>query len=191
MNAGIVLAAGGDSGREPWQLRDWRGRPALQWAIDRATAADLEAVEVVLGAAADEIIESLELHETTVVVDLQWQQGPASWLRVGLDALMDEPALEWAVFIPGDMPDIPAELLNRLLEATSRGKPVVVPRYRYTVGYPVAVARSLWERIIGTGAGDLLSLLAAHPDWVEEVWVETRVPARVSGDQEPARRKSG
>lgn len=191
MKAGIVLAAnnGGEAG--PWQLQEWRGRPALQWAIDRALAAKLDTVEVVLGAGADEIIENLEFAEATVVIDLQWQQGPASWLRVGLDALMDEPALEWALLIPGDMPGIPDELLDRLLEATGRGKPVVMPRYRYTPGYPVALARPLWERIVGAGAGDLLSLLAAHPDWVEEVWVETRVPVRVGVDDEPAGRQSG
>jgi molybdenum cofactor cytidylyltransferase len=98
---------------------------------------------------------------------------------VGLDALTRLSRADAALVVLGDQPDVRppwSRRWSRRMRATHAR--AVVPKYRYSWGNPVLLDRRLWTRIMSLegdeGAGRLLQ---AHPEWVEEVWVE-RLPPR-------------
>ena len=87
--AALILAAGSSTrfGDEPKQLADWTGVPLLQHVVSMVQAWPVDEIYVVLGSQSEEILESVDLSGTTVVENLGWEEGLASSVRVGLDAL--------------------------------------------------------------------------------------------------------
>lgn len=184
--AALVLAAGGSSrlGR-PKQLEPWGGDTTLLEQIVASTRGyAVDEVWVVLGAASDEIIDTVDLEECSVVENPEWEEGIASSLRVGLDALTRLSRVDRALIVIGDQPEVDPGVVAALLERSERsGSPVVVPKYRYTWGNPVVVDRSLWPRLMSlSGDEGAMRLFRAHPEWVEEVWFEQLPPRDVDTD---------
>jgi molybdenum cofactor cytidylyltransferase len=108
----------------------------------------------------------------------EWEEGLAASLRVGLDALTRMSRAEAAFIVLGDQPEIPEEVPAKLIAAWQGGRHLaVVPKYRYASGNPVLVSRELWPRLMSlTGDEGARRLLQAHPEWVEEVWIESLPP---------------
>lgn len=192
--AALVLAAGGSSrlGR-PKQLLEWRGRPLLSWIVEAVWQWPVAVVAVVIGAYEDEILESVEFGESIIVINPEWEEGLASSLRVGLDALTREPAVERAFIALGDQPGIPSDLPQALIEAMEEsGRPAAVPRYRYQRANPVLVERRLWDRLMSLeGDSGASRLLQAHPEWVTEVRVDHLPPRDVDTPEDAADLQAG
>jgi CTP:molybdopterin cytidylyltransferase MocA len=184
VTAALVLA-GGESRRfgRPKQLADLGGKPLLAHVVEQVHGwSQMDAVYVVLGAAAEQVMETVDLGEVPVIENLEWREGIGSSLRVGLDFLIGERSVDQALLVLGDQPNIPGDVVPRLLEARRRSRrPVIIPRYRFTRGHPVLVHRSLWPALITGLSGDqgARNLFLAHPEWVEEVLVEARPPGDV------------
>jgi len=176
----LVLAAGGSSRfGSPKQLIDWKGTPLLQHVVDGVLTWPVDAVYVVLGSQSDEIMEAVDLSKTVVVENPEWEEGMASSLRVGLDALSNSSHIERALIVLADVPGGRPDVAERLIEEQRRSRrPVVVPRYRYTWGHPVLIDRSLWPRLMAGLEGDRgpRAMFQAHTEWVEEVWFEDIPP---------------
>lgn len=185
--AALVLAGGGSSrlGR-PKQLEPWGTTTLLGHVIESVREYPVEEVWVVLGADLDEILEQVDLTGCGVVENPEWEEGIASSLRVGLDALIQKSRCEAALVVIGDQPDIDSDVVARVLETFEQtGAPVAIPKYRYTWGNPVVIARSLWPRIMSlTGDEGAQRLFQAHPEWVEEVWVEQLPPRDVDTESD-------
>lgn len=184
MTAALVLA-GGESRRfgRPKQLAGWRGKPLLAHVVARVRDwPQVEAVYVVLGAAAEQIMETVDLGDAAVIENLEWREGMGSSLRVGLDFLVGERSVDQVLVVLGDQPNVPGDVVPQLLEARKRSRrPVVIPRYRFTRGHPVLVHRSLWPALITGLSGDrgARNLFLSHPEWVEEVRVDAAPPGDV------------
>ena len=181
MSTAALILAAGESKRfgAPKQLIDWLGTPLLKHVVNQVKAWPVDAVYVVLGANADDIMESVDLDGTTVVENLGWDEGMASSVRVGLDALANAKGFERTFVALADQPTVQVEVVERLLVEQKRSRlPVAIPRYRYTWGNPVLIDRSLWARLMANLKGDrgARSLFQAHPEWVEEVWFEDLPP---------------
>ena len=176
----LVLAAGGSArlGR-PKQLLDWGGRPLLEGVVTTVTAWPVSGVVVVIGAEADAVLAGVDFpDEVTVLLNEEWEEGMASSLRAGLDALTRWGGPDWTFVVLADQPHIPPEVPGRLLEAAAiTHRRAVVPVYRYQRGNPVLVSRALWPRLMSLeGDRGASGLFDAHPEWVEEVRFDLSMP---------------
>lgn len=180
--AAVVLAAGGSRrlGRTK-QLEPWGSSNLLGHVVARTRTFPVDEVWVVLGHHSEEILEDTDLGDAYVVENLEWEEGIASSLRVGLDALTRMSRCDQALIVIGDQPEVPGETVTELLRSHERaGKPVTIPKYRYSWGNPVVVDRALWARVMSL-AGDegAKRLWQAHPEWVNEAWFSESAPRDV------------
>lgn len=180
--AAVVLAAGGSKrlGR-PKQLEPWGDRNLLGHVVKRTFEFPVDEVWVVLGSDTEEILSRTDLGDAYVVENPEWEEGIASSLRVGLDALTRLSRCDRALIVIGDQPDVPVETVEGLLRShESGGRPVTIPKYRYSWGNPVVVDRSLWARLMSLGGDEgAKRLWQAHPEWVNEVWFADTSPRDV------------
>jgi molybdenum cofactor cytidylyltransferase len=189
MIAALVLAAGGSRrlGR-PKQLEPWGNRTLLDHVVGRTREFPVDEIWVVIGADADRVRTDTDLTGCGLVENPEWETGLASSLRVGLDALTRLSRADAALIVLGDQPDIQPAVVEALVAAYGRTHArAVVPKYRYSWGNPVLLDRRLWPRVMSLegdeGAGRLLQ---AHPEWVEEVWVEQLAPRDVDTEADVA-----
>jgi len=182
MIAALVLAAGGSRrlGR-PKQLEKWGDATLLDHVLSHVRRFPVDEIWVVLGAGADAVMAAVDLTDFGIIENPEWEEGLAASLRVGLDALTRLSKADATFIILGDQPDVPDEVPERLAEAwQSTRRLAVVPKYRYTWGNPVLVSRELWPRLMSLDGDDgARRLLQAHPEWVEEVWIESLPPRDV------------
>lgn len=180
--AAIVLAAGSSTrlGR-PKQLEPWGATTLLGHVIEATRAFEVDEIWVVLGSHLEEVLEQVDLEDCGIVENPEWEEGIASSIRVGLDALLQLSRVESALIVIGDQPEIQPEVVAELLERhQASGLPVTVPKYRYTWGNPIVVDRSLWPRLMSLeGDSGAQRLFLAHPEWVEEVWFGSSPPRDV------------
>jgi molybdenum cofactor cytidylyltransferase len=180
--AAVVLAAGGSRrlGRTK-QLESWGDSNLLGHVLSRTFEFPVDEVWVVLGHDADRILAETDLGDAYVVDNLEWEEGIASSLRVGLDALTRLSRCDRALIVIGDQPDVPVDMVVELIESHNlAGKPVTLPKYRYSWGNPVLVDRVLWPRLMSLeGDEGAKRLWQAHPEWVNEVWVSESSPRDV------------
>jgi len=148
------------------------------WPVDE--------IWVVLGASSDEILEQVDFGDAGIVVNPEWEGGLASSLRAGLDALARSRGADAALIVLGDQPDVDPEVVRQIITRYEEtGAMAVVPKYRYTWGNPVLVDKVLWSRLMSIeGDQGARKLLQAHPEWVEEVWVETLPPRDVDTEDD-------
>ena len=187
--AAVVLAAGGSSrlGRSK-QLERWGETTLLGHVIEQVRQFPVDEVWVVLGSGVDEILEQVDLEGCGVVENPEWEEGIASSLRVGLDALIQKSRADAALIVIGDQPNLDQRVVAEVVDTFIRaGRPVVIPKYRYTWGNPVLVDRSLWPRLMSLeGDEGARRLFQAHPEWVEEVWTDHLPPRDVDTEADLA-----
>ena len=178
MLSGIILAAGGSTRMgQPKQLLPLAGKPLLQHAIDAAAASCLDEVIVVLGDRAEEIESALRLSpggKVRITFNGQYSKGQSTSLRLGLRSV--GAGSDAAAVLLGDQPFVAAELIDKIAAAFKAGDaPITRPAYvasngDVVPGHPVLIARRIWpdlKRLEGDEGAR--ALLAAHPDWLQEV----------------------
>jgi molybdenum cofactor cytidylyltransferase len=185
--AALVLAAGGSTrlGR-PKQLEPWGETTLLGHVLHMVESANFDEKFLVLGAQTDTVLETHDLDGWTVVENPEWEEGLASSLRAGLDAVTRLSRADLAAIFLGDQPEVDLEVVDRLIRTARKTKrQAVVPKYRYTLANPVIVTRPLWPRLMSLdGDEGAMRLLHAHPEWVEEVWFEQRPPRDVDTERD-------
>ena len=179
----------------PKQLIPWGSTTLLGHVVTQTLTWPVDTVWLVLGCAAERVMDQGGLPDVPVVINPEWESGMASSLRSGLDAMSRDPRVERTFIVMGDQPSIPLSVVERLLDVSrSTTRPAVVPRYRYTWSNPVLVARLLWSRLMSlTGDEGAQRLLKAHPEWVHEVLFDLLPPRDVDteADVEEAAPKTG
>lgn len=151
---GVLLAAGAGSrmGRPKALLHDPDGTSWLRRSAEVLRAGGCPEVTVVLGARYDEA-RALVPSEASVVRAEDWAEGMAASLRAALLSL--EPTVAAALIHLVDLPDVGAEVVERLLHAPGLG-PSVLARavYEGRPGHPVLLGREHWPALIATLRGD-------------------------------------
>lgn len=180
--AALVLAADRSPGFEGCKyLTEFRDTTLIEFVVRQVRQWPIDEVIVVLGPQAERIVECVDFGSAMIVIDLEWDEGVAAPLRVGVDTIFRLEDFDTMVVTYADLPGISADDVGRLLAARRDGhRPAVVPKYRYASGYPLVVGDELWPRVMGMeGDVSLENLIQAHPDWAEEVWFDRLAPKRI------------
>jgi molybdenum cofactor cytidylyltransferase len=166
--AGLVLAAGGSRtlGR-PKPLLPYNGGTLLDHALTTARACEFDQLLVTVGSKIEKVRARVNLSGTEVVPNL----------TAALAAL--DPAATSLVLLLGDQPGVVPGTV-RVLLAAGGDAPIAVCRYDDGRGYPLALARELFDDLRALpGEKAIWRLLGRHEAAVTEVPVAGRVPPEV------------
>lgn len=168
----VILAAGASSrlGR-PKQLLPWQGKTLLQHAVQTALTITTRPV-VVTGANADQLVAGLNHTQVHVVFNPDWEQGIASSIRCGLQALLDRtPSPDQVIFMVCDQPFVSAGLLLEIInERQESNKSIVASAYGGTLGIPALFDKSLFPQLLDLqGDTGAKKIIQQHPDEVASV----------------------
>jgi molybdenum cofactor cytidylyltransferase len=158
----VILAAGASRrlGR-PKQLVLHQGETLLRRAV--AAAAPCAPVLVVTGCGAEAVTAALEGLAVQVVFNPDWEEGMASSIRAGVQAL---PAgAEGALFLVCDQPAVDAALVGRLLAAW-HGAPVACA-YGGVRGIPVLLPARVFPQLLALKGDQGAQALLGGEDVVE------------------------
>ncbi len=144
----IILAAGASSRMgSPKQLLEWRNRPLLEHAVVNARAIFNERVIVVLGAHAEAIQTAIDFGGVTTIVNPDWQEGMASSIRAGVQALPESASA--ALILLCDQPLINAAHMQNLLNGWQNApNRIVTSQYHHSVGVPALFPAEFFEYLL-------------------------------------------
>jgi molybdenum cofactor cytidylyltransferase len=175
--AAIVLAAGRSTrmGGPNKLLADVGGRPLVRIAVEEALASRAQPVVVVTGHQREQVEAALKGLPVILTHNPDFAQGLSTSLKAGLAAL---PAgADGAIVCLGDMPQVDATLIDRLVAAfePEKGALVVVPTIAGKRGNPVVWSRRFFADLSRLD-GDVGArhLIGAYPEAVVEVPVTGR-----------------
>ncbi len=145
MIGGLVLAAGaGTRFGGSKQLAELDGRPLLEHSVRAMTTSPVGRVVVVLGAAAEEVEATVDLHGAESRICSRWEEGQSASLASGLEALAD---CEAVVVTLGDQPRLSPDAIRRVIAARGGAAQAVRATYGGDPGHPVLLEHALFERL--------------------------------------------
>jgi molybdenum cofactor cytidylyltransferase len=173
--AALVLAAGRSTrmGGPNKLLAEIGGKPLVRFVAEQALASRAAPVVVVTGHERTKVEAALSGLRVRFVHNPDYAAGLSTSLKAGLAALPSE--ADGAIVCLGDMPQVTAGLIDRMLEAfdPARGALVVVPTIEGKRGNPVVWSRRFFPDLMAL-EGDVGArhLIGTHADAVAEVPVE-------------------
>lgn len=164
---GAIILAAGPSSRlgTPKQLLHFRGQSLLRRAALSALGAGCRPVVVVTGAHAQLYVGELDDLAVLAAFNREWQEGLASSIRTGIEALVSEdPDVTAALILLCDQPHVTSALLSRLIGAhLATGCLVVASTYGDSAGAPALFSRSLFAELGRLeGASGAKHVIARH-----------------------------
>ena len=175
MISGIVLAAGtGSRFGGTKQLAEVNGTPLVRHAIDALKAADVDELIVVVGHDAESVRAAIP-DGVIVVENPAYRDGQATSLAAALHAVQD--ASEAAVILLADQPGVTADDVGELIDGFRATRSQIV-RLVFTDGPgPALLSREIYAEA-GHLHGDAGArvLMASHPEWLHEVFVDRPAP---------------
>jgi molybdenum cofactor cytidylyltransferase len=175
--AALVLAAGLSSRMGSNKLlQEWRGKPLLRWVVEAALASDAQPVIVVTGNEASKIQAALKGLDVVFAHNRDFNDGLSTSLKAGLAAV--PASADGIAVLLGDMPQVGANLINRMVSAFSPAdnRAICIATYEHRRGNPVLWARSFFPEI-ATLSGDegAKRILPGHEELVCEVEADAGV----------------
>ena len=170
--AGIVLAAGRSTrmGGPNKLLAEVGGKPLVRITVEQALASRAKPVVVVTGHQREQVEAVLKGLAVKFAHNPDYAKGLSTSLKAGIAALPAES--DGAIVCLGDMPQVDAALIDRLIAAFDPEKSafVVVPTVAGKRGNPVVWSRRFFADL-GRLDGDIGArhLIGAYPEAVVEV----------------------
>jgi molybdenum cofactor cytidylyltransferase len=170
--AAIVLAAGRSSrmGGPNKLLAEIGGRPLVRIVVEEALASRARPVIVVTGHQRERVEAALIGLPVTFVHNPHFADGLGGSLKTGIAAL--PAAVDGVIVCLGDMPQVDAGLIDRLIGALDPGKGalIVIPTIDGKRGNPVVWSRRFFADLM-TVEGDIGAryLIGRYPEAVAEV----------------------
>jgi molybdenum cofactor cytidylyltransferase len=148
--AAVVLAAGRSTrmGGPNKLLERLGGRPLVRIAAEEALASRANEVIVVTGHQRAEVEKALADLPVRIVHNPDFAEGLGTSLKIGVTAVPAD--ADGAIVCLGDMPQVDASLIDRLIGAfdPDRGALVVVPTFEGKRGNPVLWARRFFPDLM-------------------------------------------
>jgi CTP:molybdopterin cytidylyltransferase MocA len=169
--AAIVLAAGGgsrfrESGGEGHKLlAPYLGRTVVEWSIEAAAAAQLDATYVVRGAV-HLPVPPLAGDRVRFVRNDRWREGISTSLQAGVARARRDGHAAVVVGL-GDQPLVLAEAWR--LVARENRTPLAVATYQGVRGNPVRLSTLVWPLLPRVGDEGARVVMRRRPDLVTEV----------------------
>jgi molybdenum cofactor cytidylyltransferase len=114
--AAVIMAAGLSSRMGHNKLvAEINGKPLVRHTVDAALESGARPVIVVTGSEAESVDEALAGTPVTMVRNLDYRKGLSTSLIAGINAVPDD--CDGAVVLLGDMPDVTAHTIDRLVAA--------------------------------------------------------------------------
>ena len=147
MNAAVILAAG-DSSRMgfPKQLAEVKEKPLLQLIIDKVND-NFEHSSAVLGSENEVISEKINFKNSNILINENWPEGITSSIRTSLFFYQGQKEVENVIFFLADQPEVEDEVINCLINDNHDGTKILIPQYRYKLGFPILVPRLFWPKL--------------------------------------------
>lgn len=154
--AAVVLAAGRSSrmGAINKMIAEIGGKPLVRIAAEQALAAQTSPVIVVTGHQKEKVESALKGLNVQLVHNPNYAEGLGTSLKAGIAAVPEN--ADGAIVCLGDMPQVDAKLIDRLIAAfdPERGALVVVPTIEGRRGNPVVWARRFFPDLMAI-SGDV------------------------------------
>jgi molybdenum cofactor cytidylyltransferase len=173
--AGLVLAAGRSTrmGGPNKLTEEINGQPLVRIVTEQVLASRARPVMVVTGHQRERVERALAGLAVNFVHNPDYADGLSTSLKAGIAAMPAE--ADGAIVCLGDMPQVGAALIDRLLAAfdPARGALVVVPTIAGKRGNPVVWSRRFFPDLMAV-EGDVGArhLIGGYPEAVVEVPVE-------------------
>jgi molybdenum cofactor cytidylyltransferase len=173
--AAVVLAAGRSTrmGGPNKLLAEIARRPLVRIAAEAALASGAKPVIVVAGHQRDQVEQVLTGLSVRVVHNPHFADGLGTSLKAGIAAVPAD--ADGAIVLLGDMPQVDARLIDRLVAAfdPDRGALVVVPTFEGKRGNPVLWSRRFFQDLMAI-EGDVGArhLIGRYGEAVVEVPVD-------------------
>ena len=147
MNAAVILAAGSSSRMGfPKQLAEVRDKPLLQAIIDKVNI-NFDNSSVVLGSENEIISEKIDFKNSNILINENWPEGITSSIRTALFFYQNQKEINNIIFFLGDQPEVEVEVIDGLINDDHDGSRVLVPQYRYKLGFPILIPRIFWTKL--------------------------------------------
>jgi len=174
----VVLAAGLSSRMGSNKLlADVGGKPLVRRVVEAALASAADPVIVVTGNAGSNVRDALSDLAVQFAENADFTKGLSTSLRAGLSALPGN--CNGALFLLGDMPDVSAVLIDKLIAAfdPAEGRAICVATRHGKRGNPVLWSRRFFPDILAlTGDIGAKHLMTEHDELVCEVEAEDDAP---------------
>ena len=146
MDAGVILAAG-DSTRMgfPKQLAEIKDKPLLELVIEKVNS-NFELSTVVLGYENELIQEKINFYNSNILINENWEEGIVSSIRTALFFYQEQKLIENLIFFLGDQPEVKDKVILKLLNNESHNSKILIPQYRYKLGFPILIPRQFWSK---------------------------------------------
>jgi len=148
--AAVILAAGRSTrmGAVNKMLAEIGGKPLVRIAAEQAIASQARPVIVVTGHERDRVEGALQGLPVKLVHNPDYAEGLGTSLKTGIAAVPQD--ADAAIVCLGDMPQVDAGLINRLIAAfdPERGALVVVPSIDGRRGNPVVWSRRFFHDLM-------------------------------------------
>ena len=147
MNAAVILAAG-DSSRMgfPKQLAEVKEKYLLQLIIDKVNN-KFEYSSVVLGSENEVISEKVDFKNSNILINENWSEGITSSIRTSLFFYQGQKEIDNVIFFLADQPEVESEVIDSLINDDHDGTKILIPQYRYKLGFPILVPRLFWPKL--------------------------------------------
>ncbi|WCT10684.1 nucleotidyltransferase family protein [Mucilaginibacter jinjuensis] len=164
------MAAGrGSRFGQPKQNLIFQNQTLLERAITTAISSMCRPIVVITGAHAGLLDISVKAPNVSIFFNPNWEEGMASSIRVGIEAMKKDPAIDSALIMLCDQPLVTPALINDMQRKQEiSGKTIVGCTYNGTVGVPMLFHRVLFDELLQLqGHEGAKKILKNHPENIE------------------------
>ena len=100
-----------------------------------------------LGSENEIISEKIDFKNSNILINENWSEGITSTIRTALFFYQNQKDINDIIFFLGDQPEVELEVIDGLKNDGHDGSKILVPQYRYKLGFPILIPRMFWPKL--------------------------------------------